>query len=137
MLRVLMQGGACIKEKYADGHRRYRAMSYERVCAELGIPNIGTAIKCVRLKLLQSMVADPKNHQLFLSALLSKYEFEDTTASNPWAEQFCGDILALRGVDGVQYLVDQIGHYQQQKNENLLKSFFKIKSVEENSSILI
>ena len=64
---------------------------------------------------LQAMVEEPLKHQLFWCSMLSKYEFEETVASNPWAEQFCQDLISLEDLDGVQTLVTQIKHFSEKR----------------------
>ena len=96
-------------------------MSYKAICTALNMPDIEITIRCMRLQFLQAMVNEPLKHQLFWCSMLAKYEFEEQAVSNPWAEQFCKDIASLEGLDGVQQLVTQVGHYAQNKGGRALK----------------
>ena len=104
MVRKILQGKACIKIDQENGKRKYEAHSDHRVCAMLGAATFDTMLRSLRLKFLQSMLADPKHHEFFWTAILGKYEFEDEASGSPWSDQVSLDILQLAQFDGVQNL---------------------------------
>ena len=87
-LRKLLAGKACAKEGEASQGVRYKALSNARV-TQLSMVCSSRVELCVqRLGMLQSCFRQPQQHQLYLTALLGSYEFENVAGGHAWSFAF-------------------------------------------------
>ena len=100
--------GCSMCQTFEQGKLRYRALNYESICIELQVPTIDVVMRTARLKFLQNIVRNKKHHTLFWCAVLGHYEIEEEPSTNPWAEQFACDVLALSSLDGTSHLVETV-----------------------------
>ena len=62
-----------------DGTIKYEALSNHEVCQVLQTMSFTTLLRTRRLKFLQSMVAQPQLHELYLACLCGQYEMDIQT----------------------------------------------------------
>ena len=91
------------------------------VCSEFGVPRFTVLLRAHRLKFLQMVLKDPLHHDMFWTALLGKYEFEESAHTNLWSEQFCADLIDLKHFDGVQTLCDKLQNEFSEKKGQALR----------------
>ena len=107
-----------------DGTIKYSALTNDQVCRELKLPSLSVAMRCARLKFLQSMVAQPAHHQMFWSAMVSPFCFESQTRLiNPWTDQSCHDVMAFGQVDDA-HSVSCVMHQEYAEKKDLALSIF-------------
>eukprot|EP00973_Karenia_brevis_P023388 3219363-Karenia_brevis.AAC.1 len=67
------------------------------------------------------MVSKPQHHNMFWTAMLGKYEFEEYLCSNPWADMYCCDVMSLEDYDGMYYLVKEMESQYEQRQGRALR----------------
>ena len=79
MLRKILGGKAIKKKLMEDGTIKHEALSNNAVCQALQTVSFTTLLRTRRLKFLQSIVAEPQVHELYLACLCGQYEMDIQT----------------------------------------------------------
>ena len=116
--RYLMRGQACKKDPQPDGTVRYRAVPNKVVWQYLGLAGSKIEMCIRRLQYWQRLLRAPHLHSYVFAVIFGHFKFErgpplqeDGTVSDsahPWLHQLVDDIEALREVDDLAHVPEQV-----------------------------
>ena len=120
--RKIMRGGACLKQRVAqpDGSEvvKYTAKPNAFVWRFLRIAPSEIELRIKRLVFWQQVARAPSKHAALLATMFAQFPFEDSPTlypdgrpasdSHAWVTLLCNDIEALREVDVVAHIAEQM-----------------------------
>ncbi len=77
--------------------------------ALVGLAPVHVELQTQRLKLFQAVARDPLNHQVLITAMFAKFDFEPDVYVHPWLLQLRTDLLGLSYIDDASGVLDAIG----------------------------
>lgn len=104
MARAMLCGDACKKEVMENG-KRYSAVTTAEVRRRLRLARVQTELIVQRLRTWQKVLGDMKNHEMYLTAVLGRREYEQDADGNPWLVQAQNDFGQLPTIDEMAWVV--------------------------------